>query len=450
MKVTDKKIENYEATLTIEVEAAELEKTKKQACKKLANRVSIPGFRKGKAPQHVIENHLGKGAILDEAADMLIQKSSQEAMKEEKLSPVTEPQAKIVTCEDGKDFVFTLSFTPYPEVKIGEYKNIDVEKVVEPVTDEEVDDEIKHMREHHANMIEVAEDATVEDGDFITLNFSGSVDGEKFEGGTAEDYPLRIGSHSFIDNFEDQLIGLKVGDEKEVKVTFPEDYHDKDLADKKAVFECKINSIKRPELPALDEEFVKKVSKFKTVDEFKADIRKNMETNAERRAVEKQHSDVIAKVVEGMTVDVPPVMIEDRITQMIAEFEARIQMNGIKFEQYLSMAGKDMDQLREEYRKTAEENVHTDLMLEEVANKEDIKVTGRDLDYEVAVMAQMYRTNPKQVAKFLRESGQLINLMGNVRRRKAAQFILDNMAGAEKPEEIKPAESEKVEDKKSE
>ena len=435
MKVTEKKIENYEATLTIEVEAAELEKTKKNACKNLANRVNIPGFRKGKAPQNVIENHLGKGAILDEAADMLIQKSSREAMQEEKLSPVTEPQAKIVTCEDGKDFVFTLTFTPYPEVKLGEYTNIEVEKVVEPVTDEDVEKQIDELRDHHANLIDVPEDAKIEDGDFITLDFSGSVDGEKFEGGTAKDYPLRIGSHSFIDNFEEQLIGLKVGDEKNVNVTFPEDYHDKDLAEKKAVFECKINSIKRKELPAFDVDFVKKVSKFETVEELKADIRKNLEHNAEHFAKDKQVDGVIEKAVENMTVDIPPVMIEDRITRMINELEARLQMQGMSLEQYMAYSNTDNDKMREEYRETAEKNVRTDLLLEEVANVEEIKVTGRDLDVEVAVMAQMYRTNPKQVAKFLRESGQIINLMGNVRRRKAAQFIIENMAGAEKAEE---------------
>ena len=450
MKITTKKIENYETELTIEFEAAELEKYKKRAAKKLAEEVRIPGFRKGKAPQNVLEQHLGKGAILDEASELLVNHGAKEAVKMFNIIPVTEMKPEIVTLEDGKDFVFKLTFTPYPEVKLGEYKNIEVEKVVKPVTDEEVNERLEHLREHQANMVDAPEGSKIADGDFITLDFEGSVDGEKFEGGTAEDYPLTIGSHNFIDDFEEQLIGLKVGDEKEVNVTFPEDYHVKDLAEKPAVFKCKINSIKHKELPALDDEFAKKSSKFQTLDEFKADLRKTMEANAERAAVNEQQEKVIDKAVENMTVDIPPVMIEDRITQMINELEAQLELRGMKLEQYMSLSNTDMDKMREEYRESAEKNVRTDIFLEEVAHKENLKVAPRELDYEIAVMASMYRTSPKQIAKFIRENGQIPTIAANVRRRKAMKFVIDSMAGAEKPEEEKPTEEKPAEEKPAE
>lgn len=456
MKVTTKNIENYEVEVTIEFEAAELEKTKKQASKRLAERSNIPGFRKGKVPpQAILEQHWGKGAILDEAADILIQKGADSLIKDEKIFPVTTMKPEVITCEDGKDFVFKLTFTPYPEVKLGEYKGIEVEKVVDPVTDKEVDEQLEDLRYHHANMIDAPADATVADGDFITLDFEGSVDGKKFDGGSGKDYPLAIGSHDFIGDFEEQLIGAKIGEERTVKVTFPENYHIKDLADRPAVFECKINSIKHRELPELDDEFVKKVSKFETLDEFKADIRKNMEANAERRAIEKQHDDIIQKAVDNMTVDVPPVMIEERITQMIHEFDLQLQSQGMKLEFYLSASGMDMDQLRENYRERAKKNVYTDILLDEVSRVENIKVEAVELDYEVAVMAQMYRTTPKQIIKILRENKQINNLVANVRKRKAMQFVIDSspsvkLSAEESDSKVAEATEEKVEETKTE
>ena len=445
MKITTKDIENYERELTIEFDAEELAKSKKNAAKRLAERVSIPGFRKGKVPVQILEQHVGKDALLDEASELLINKGANDAIKEYKLIPVTEMVSKIISCEDGKGLVYTLTFTPYPEIKLGEYKNLDVEKVVEPVTDKNVDDQLDHIRGHHAVMTDAEEGAKVADGDFITLDFSGTVDGEKFEGGTAEDYPLTIGSHSFIDNFEDQLIGLKVGEEKDVNVTFPENYHVKDLADKPAVFHCKINSIKHRELPEVNEEFVKKVSKFETVDEFKADLRKNLEAQAERRAEQIQEEKILEKAVENMTVDVPPVMIEDRITHMINEFTMQLQSQGMDIDKYLASAGIDMDKLREDYRESARKNLLADMMLEEVAKVENLKVSKSELDFEVQMMAMMYRTSPKQIEKILKENRQMSSVAANVLRRKAMQFIFDNRKGAEKVAEGNKSEENKTE-----
>ena len=452
MKLTQKKIDDYNIELTITQDAAEFSKAIKRAAKMLGERVSIPGFRKGKVPYNILEQRVGKDTIINEASEMLLQSSTREALRILNLIPVTENKADVITNEEGKDFVFTLTFTPFPHVKLGEYKNLDAEKVVEPVTDEDVDKQIENMRAHHANMIDAAEGDAIVDGDFITLDYTGTIDGEKFAGGEAKDQPLEIGAHKFIGDFEEQLIGAKVGDELTVKVKFPDDYHSKDVAGKDAEFACKINSIKHRELPALDDEFAKKVSNFQTLAEYKADVRKNMESAAERRAVEAQRQAVIEKAVANMTIDLPPVMVETRVTQMINDMAAQLQTQGMSIEQYMAFSGVDMEKLREDYRETARKNVLTDIMLEHVADAEKISVTQPELNYEISMMSQMYRTPPKQIATYLQQSGQLPNVINNIRRRNAMKFILDNMAGANqpaedktdevKPDEVKPTEPE--------
>lgn len=432
MKLTQKKIDDYTIELTVTEDAAEFSKAIKQAVKQLADSVNVPGFRKGKVPQAILERRIGKAAIIDEASNLLLQKSSREALRMLNLFPVSENKADVVTNEEGKDFVYTLTFTPFPQVKLGEYKNLDAEKVVEPVTDEQVDKQLEQMRNHHANLTDAAEGDSIVDGDFITLDYVGTIDGEKFAGGEAKDQPLEIGAHKFIGDFEEQLIGAKVGDERTVKVTFPENYHSKDVAGKDAVFECKINSIKHRELPELDDAFAKKVSKFETLSEYKADIRKNMEEAAERRAVEAQREAIIDKAVENMTIDLPPVMVDNRVNQMINDLSAQLQTQGMSIEQYMAFSGLDMDNLREQYREQAKRNVLTDIMLEQVATAEKIPVAEEELNFEIEMMAQMYRTPAKQIAKYLSENGQLINVANTIRRRKAVKFILDNMAGADK------------------
>ena len=429
MNITINSIDNYESEATITFDAAELEKTKSRACKQLAGRTTIPGFRKGKVPPTtILEQYFGKGAILDESAEILIRQGANEILKSMLYMPVTEMKPEIITCEDGKDFVFKLTYTPYPKVEVNEYKGLEVEKVVEPVTDEKIDHQIEHIRENNANMVNAEEGAAVADGDFITLDYVGTVDGEKFAGGEGKDRPLEIGSHTFIEGFEEQLIGLKVGEEKDVKVTFPEGYHAKDLAEKPAVFHCKINSIKHKVLPELNDEFVKKVSKFETVDEFKDSVRKNLEAVAERDALVKQREDLVQKVVDNMKVDVPPIMIDNRVDQMINELEANLQLQGLKLEVYLAANGKGVDELREDYRDTAKKELLIDMMLEEVARLENIQASDKDVNMEIAVMASMYHTTPKQIVKALKDNGQIQSVFSNVRRKKAMQFLFENMA----------------------
>ena len=426
MKVTAEQGENQQVTLTIEV--AEVSKAAERASKQLASRVSIPGFRKGKAPRKIVERHVGTEALMQEAFDLLAPKAFNDALEEQKIDPVTRPNIDIVTLEDGKDLVFKATVTPRPEVKLGEYKGLKVEKAAVEITDEDVEKQLKNFQDRQGKMVDAPEGAAVADGDFTTLDFEGFVDGEAFEGGKGKDYPLQIGSGSFIPGFEEQLIGVKVGEEKEVQVKFPEEYHAKELAGKDATFKCTIRSIKHKELPAIDDELAKKVSTFQTLDELKADIRKNLQENAERKAENDRNSAAIEQATENITVDIPAVMIDNRVTAMIQEMAMRLEQQGMKLDQYLQYAGTDIAKIREDYRETAEKNVKTDLMLEEVAKAEDIKVEGKDLDAEVAAMAAAYGATPQQVQKIIKEQGRVGDLAASVLRKKTAQFIIDHIA----------------------
>lgn len=428
MKVTVENGENQQVTLTIEVEAAEVNKAVEQACKRLANRVSIPGFRKGKAPRIIVERHVGKDAVLQEAFDIVAPKALSKAFDEQKIDPVTRPSVDIETLEEGKDLVFKATVTPRPEVKLGDYKGLNVPKNEVNITDEDVEKQLKTFQDRQGKLVDAPEGAEVKDGDFTTLDFKGFVDGEAFDGGEGKDYPLQISSNSFIPGFEDQLVGAKIGEERDVNVKFPEEYHAKELAGKDATFKCTIRSIKTKELPAIDDELAKKVSKFETLDELKADIRKNLEENAERTAENDQKSAAIEMATNNITVDIPAVMIDNRVTAMIQEMAMRLEQQGMKLEQYLQYAGTDIAKLREQYRETAEKNVKTDLMLEEVAKAEDIKVEAKDLDEEVAAMAAAYGATPQQVQKIIKEQGRIGDLAASVLRKKTAQFIIDNIA----------------------
>ena len=427
MKVTAEHGENREVTLTIEVEQEKLENATDGAAKRIAGRVNIPGFRKGKAPRKIVENFVGKEAILQEAFEAVAQKAFDEALKEQDMEPVTRPEIDIVTLEEGKNVVFTAKFTQRPEVTLGEYKGLKVEKPEASVSEEDIDRQIEGMRQHQGTLIDAPADAAVKKDDFITLDFDGFVDGVPFEGGKGEDSPLQIGSGSFIPGFEDQLIGAKVGEEREVNVTFPEDYHAENLKGKAALFKCTVRSIKSRELPEVNDEFAKKASKFDTLAELREDIRKNLQESAARRAENERRTKAIDMATDNCTMEIPPVMVENRITAMIQEMAMRLEQQGMSLEQYLQYAGLDMARIRDEYRETAEKNVRTDLMLEEVAKAEDIKVDGRDLDQEVYAMALSYGATPKQVQKIIKEQGRVSDLAATVLRKKTAQFIVDNI-----------------------
>lgn len=427
MKVTAEKMDNHEVVLTIEVEADALKKAETKACKDLASRVSIPGFRKGKAPRHIIEQRVGKKAILDAAFDLVADKAFLDAIKEQDVVPVSRPDIETLTLEEGQDVVFKARFTAKPEVKLGEYKGLKIEKKVDAITDTDVDNELENMRRRRSLMVDAPEGASVKTGDLVTLDFKGFVNNEPFEGGEGKDYPLEIGSNRFIPGFEEQLIGIKIGEQRDVNVTFPEEYHSQELAGKAAKFECVIHSIKERQLPELNDEFARKVSKFQTLAELKVDIRKNLEQNAEKKAENDQHAAAIEQATENITVDIPTIMVDNRVTLMIQEMAMRLEQQGMKLEQYLQYAGTDLAQIREKYRKTAEENVKTDLMLEAVAKAENIEVNDKDLEAEISAMAMAYGATPAQVRKIVKEQGRIADLVTTVLRKKTTQFILDNI-----------------------
>ena len=430
MNVTTEKIENHKVVLTIEVPAEELDKGIKAACKSLANRVNIPGFRKGHAPRRILEMHIGKEAIMDEAFDRVAQKAFDAALKQENLDPVDRPQVDIVTLEEGKDVVFKATITPVPEVTLGEYKGLKVAKDAVVVTDEQINEQVENIRGQPAKMIDAEEGAAVANDDFITLDFKGEVDGVAFPGGEGKDYPLQIGSHSFIDNFEDQLIGLKVGEEKDVNVTFPEEYHAKDLAGKAAVFHCKINSIKHKQLPELTDEFVKEHTSYENIEDMKAKLRETTEKRMEREADTKRRNEILKQATDNITVDIPDVMVENRVSNMVQELSVNLENQGMNLDAYLKYTNMDMDKLREQYKESAAIAVKTDLMLDAVAKAEDIKVENADINAEIALLAATYGTTPQEVSKIIKKNGSIGNLVATVLHKKAANFVIDSAVEA--------------------
>ena len=426
MKVTTEKIENQQVVLEITVPAEELEKAYAQAFKNISKQVNIPGFRKGKAPKKMVEKHVGVEYIMDEAFKTVYNASFGEAVDESKQVPVSRVDLEEVQLELGKDVIYKTTFTAKPEVKLGQYKEVKVAKADTTVSDADVDAQLARMLDRQADMVEAEEGAAVENGNFITLDFKGTVDGEAFAGGESKDYPLEVGSNSFIPGFEEQLVGMKVGEEQDVNVTFPEDYHSEELKGKAAVFACKVNSIKRKVLPAMDDEFAKKASTFETLDELKADVRKNLQTAADNKAVNEKREAVLDAISEAAEVEIPNVMIETRINNMINQMAMNIEQQGMKLEQYLQFTGTDMSKLRENCKETAQKNVRIDLVLEAVAAAEGIKVEDADLQAEIAGMAAQYGATPAQIKKIIAENGQIGSLIDTIMRRKAMELVVSS------------------------
>lgn len=429
MKTTAERIEKNKVVLEMEIPQAEVAKALDKAYHKLAGKVNIPGFRKGKAPRKIIEMRLGKQALLDEAFDILAPAAYSKALDEQKVEPVTRPEIEVVNLKEDQDLVFKATVVTKPEVKLGDYKGLKIEKKVETVTDEKVAEELENMRNRQAKMV-VAEDAAIQNDDFAIIDFEGFVDDVAFEGGAGKSYPLQIGSGSFIPGFEEQLIGAKAGEERDVKVTFPQEYHAADLAGKEALFKVKINDVKRKELPALDDDFAKDASEFATVEELKADIKNKLEKAAEEKSEREFRNEAVKQAVENAEIDVPDVMVESRIDNMINDLAINLENRGMKLEQYLTYAKMDMNGLRGSYREAALINVKTDLVLEEIVKTEKIEVSEEDIKAEVAGMAQAYGTPAEEVEKIVREQGHMGALVESVLRKKAAQLILDSVAQA--------------------
>ena len=423
MSVQVENLEKNMAKLTIEVSADDLEKALQAAYLKEKNKISVPGFRKGKVPRAMIEKMYGPEIFYDDAANRLIPDAYAEAADESKLEIASQPKIDVVQLEKGKPFIFTAEVAVKPEVTLGEYKELEVEKTDTAVTDEEVDAQVEKERDSNARTITV-EDRPVQKGDQTIIDFEGFVDGVAFEGGKGEDYPLTIGSDAFIPGFEDQLIGAEKGAEVEVKVQFPAEYHAEDLAGKPAVFKVTVKEIKAKELPALDDDFAQDVSEFNTLEEYKADVRKKLEEKKEAAAKEAKEEAAIAKAIENAQMDIPEAMIDTQTRQMMDEFASRLQQQGLALQQYYQFTGMDNDKLAEQMKPNALKRIQTRLVLEAVVKAEDIKATEEEYKAEVEKMAKMYQMETEKLEQLIGEA-EAETMKEDIAVQKAADLIRD-------------------------
>ncbi|MCI7740312.1 MAG: trigger factor [Lachnospiraceae bacterium] len=423
MSVQVEKLEHNMAKLTIEVPETELEAAIEKAYQKQKKSISLPGFRKGKAPRVMIEKMYGKGVFLEDAANSLIPVQYSMAAGESGLEIVSQPTIDVTQLEPGKPFIFTAEVAVKPEVTLGEYKGVEVEKQNTEVLDEEVDAEIFKERESNSRMIDV-EDRAVENGDTVNLDFEGFVDGEAFEGGKGEGYPLVIGSNTFIPGFEEQLIGANIDEEKEVNVTFPEDYQAEELKGKAAVFKCKVNRIQKKELPEVDDEFAKDVSEFDTLEEYKADIRKKLAEEKEKDAQRAKEDAVINKIIETSEMDIPDAMVDAQIDQMADDFGRRMQSQGLSLEQYFQFTGLTMEKLRDELKPQALKRIQTRLVLEKIAEVEDIQPTDEQVDEEITKMAEMYKMEADKLKEMIGEY-EMAQMKKDMAVQQAVTFVAD-------------------------
>ncbi|MFR1834154.1 MAG: trigger factor [Lachnospiraceae bacterium] len=402
MSLQVEKLEKNMAKLTVEVPAEQFDKAIKAAYDKNKNRFNIPGFRKGKAPQAMIEKMYGTGVFYEDAANDAIDASYPDAMKESGLEIVSRPEIDITQIEKGKDFIYTATVAVKPEVTLGEYKGVEVEKADASVTDEDVEKELKKVQDQNARLVAV-EDRPVADGDQTIIDFEGFIDGKAFDGGQGTDYPLTIGSHSFIDTFEEQLIGKKIGEECEVNVTFPAEYHAKELADKPAVFKVTVKEIKVKELPELNDEFASEVSEFETLDEYKEDTRKKLAEKKEKAAETENENHVVEKVVANASMELPDAMVDNEVMNMLQDTAQRMQSQGISFDQYMKYTGMTIETLKEQMKPQAVRRIQTRLVLEAVAAAENIQVSDERIDEEIQKMADAYKMEADKLKEYMGE-----------------------------------------------
>ena len=422
MSVQVEKLEKNMAKLTVEVSAEDFKAAIKKAFNKNKNRFAIPGFRKGKAPQAMIEKMYGEGVFYEDAADEAINASYAEAMKESGLDIVSRPEVTIEKIGKDEPFVYSALVAVKPEVTLGQYKGVEVEKADASVSAEDVEAELKKVQEQNARLLTV-EDRGVEDGDQTVIDFEGFVDGKGFEGGKAEDYPLTIGSHSFIDTFEEQLIGKKIGEECEVNVTFPTEYHAADLAGKPATFKVTVKEVKEKQLPELNDEFAGEVSEFETLAEYKEDIKKSLLAKKEADAKGAKEDAVIDAIVENAQMEIPDAMVETQQRQTIDEFGQRLQMQGLNLEQYFQFTGLTYEHMMEQVKPQAERRIKSRLVLEAVAAAENIEATEEDFDAEVKRMAEGYKMEADKIKELMGEAGKK-QIMEDLAVRKAVDFVV--------------------------
>ena len=423
MSLQVEKMEKNMAKLTIEVSAEDVEKAMQSAYQKAKGRISIPGFRKGKAPRKMIEQMYGKGIILEDAVNALIPEHYSKALGECELEIVSQPKIDLVQTEPGKALIFTAEVAVKPEVTLGEYKGVEVPKSEIEVTDEEVDAEVKKEQEKNSRTINV-EDRAAQLNDIVTIDFEGSVDGVPFDGGQATEYPLTLGSNTFIPGFEDQLVGAKVGDDVDVKVTFPEEYQAKELAGKEAIFKCAVKKIEAKELPELDDDFAKDVSEFDTLAEYKEHVKTNLVEKKENEAKHAKEDAAVDKIIENAQMDIPEAMLETQCRQMLDDFSRRMPSQGLSMDQYFQFTGMTAEKMMEDMKPQALKRIQTRLVLEKVAEVENIQPTEEEVNEEISKMAEAYKMEADKLKELLGER-ELEQMKKDMAVQKAVTLVAD-------------------------
>ncbi len=422
MSVQVENLEKNTAKLTIEVPAEKFEEAVQHSYNKNKGKFNIPGFRKGKAPFNMIKKMYGVGVFYEDAVDEVIDASYPDAAKESGLEIVSRPSISIEEIEEGKAFVYTAVVAVKPEVTLGEYKGVEVQKTKSEVTEEDIETEIKRAREKNSRLITV-EDRGIEDGDQVTIDFDGSVDGKRFEGGKAEDYPLTIGSHTFIDNFEEQLIGKTTGEECEVNVTFPAEYHVEELKSKPAVFKVKVKEIQRKELPEANDDFASEVSDFDTMEEYKKDLTEKLQAEKIEAAKTADEDKVVAKVIENATMEIPDQMVEEQVNGMVNDYARRLESQGISFKQYVEITGMTAEKIGEQMKPQAIKRIQTRLVLEAVVKAENIQADDAAVEEQFDKMAEDFKMDKEQIKGMFGEE-QMAQLKEDLAVQKAIDFLV--------------------------
>ena len=430
MSLQVEKLEKNMAKLTIEVSAEDLDKAMEKAYQKQKSRISLPGFRKGKAPRKMIESMYGKGVFMEDAVNSLVPQEYTKALGECDLEIVSQPEINVTQMEPGKALIFTADVAVKPEVTLGDYKGVEVPKSEITVTDEEVDAEVKKEQDKNARTVAV-EDRAAANGDITTIDFEGFVDGVAFDGGKGSDYALTLGSGTFIPGFEDQLVGANAGDHVEVKVTFPEEYQAKELAGKEAVFQCDVKKIETKEVPELDDEFAKDVSEFDTLAEYKEDVKKKLTEKKEKEARTAKENAAVDKAIENAQMDIPELMTKTECRQMMDDFSRRMQQQGLSMEQYFQFTGQSMDKMMEDMKPQALKRIQTRLVLEKVAEAENIQPSEEEITEEIQKMADAYKMEADKIREAIGESG-LEQMKKDMAVQKAVTVIADAAVEVEK------------------
>lgn len=440
MSVQVENLEKSMAKLTVTVSAEDFENALQRAYQKQKKNISIPGFRKGKVPRQVIEKMYGAGVFYEDAANSILPGAYADAAKESGLDITSTPQIDVTQIEKGKDFIFTATVALKPDVVLGQYKGVEVPKPDRTVTDEDVEKALKEEQEKNARQITV-EDGGAENGDSVVMDYEGKIDGEPFEGGSAKNHTLVLGSGSFIPGFEDGLLGVKGGETRDVEVTFPEDYHAEELKGKKAVFTCNVEKVTRKELPELDDEFAQEVSEFDTLDAYKADVRKNLETKKEEAARQEIKDNAVSKAAQNSTIEIPAPMIDTQADRMIDNFARRLQAQGMSMQQYMQFTGSDENMMREQVKPQAEIQIRNQLTLEKIAEAENIQVSDEEVDQEIEKMAKAYNMEPDKMKEIIGDE-EKENIRKDLADQKAMDLVADAAVEVEKKEE--PAKAEEA------